>query len=325
MRSELERRLTAETTNEADGLGHLQIQTLALESIGVAVLILDTDGTIQFSNHACHEIYGHSAEELFGRSFTILSPPELRPRSIKMLKDSLESGWHGEVTRVKKSGEKLQIDLTLDPIRDPDGATIGLIGVGQEITARKLDEEEQRRTSQENATLAEIGKILSSSLDIDDAFGNYALEMKKLIDFDRASFTRLNEADSTIDVKRVSGDPPGRPDRRTRPLEGSLTEHLLNTGRGLVRHEIAKDPRFASDLENINVGFRSGVSVPIMVQGRLIASLSLLSRQVGTYDNRDLALLERVANQIAPSFETARLYEEANELAQETQAIGKIG
>ncbi len=324
MKSELEQQRAAEILSGPDGLRHLQIQTLALESIGNAVLILDTDGTIQFSNHACHEMYGYSADELFGRSFTILSPPEVKPRSIQMLKDSLESGWHGEVTRAKKSGEKLQIDLTLEPIRDPEGKTIGLIGVGQEITARKLDEEEQRRISLENATLAEIARILSSSLDVDEAFGKYALEMRKLVDFDRASFTRLNEADSTIDVKRVYGDRPGRPDRSARPLEGSLTEHLLNTGKGLIRPEITKDPRFASDLDNINAGFRSGVAVPIMVQGRLIASLSLLSRRVGTYGDSELALLERLATQIAPPLETARLYEEANDRAQEVQAINKI-
>ena len=114
MRSELEQRRAAKTAaktgNEVDGLRHLQIQTLALESIGNAVLIIDPDGTIQFSNHAFHETYGYSAEELFGRSFTLLAPPELRPSSIQMLKESLKSGWHGEVTRTKKNKEERRED-----------------------------------------------------------------------------------------------------------------------------------------------------------------------------------------------------------------------
>ena len=325
MRSEVGNRRAAENSKEADALRHLQIQTLALESIGNAVLILDTDGTIQFSNHACHEIYGYSAEELFGRSFTILSPPHVKSRSVQMLKDSLESGWHGEVTRAKKSGEKLQIDLTLDPIKDPDGNTIGLIGVGQEITARKLDEEEQRRISHENATLAEIGRILSSSMDIDDAFAGFAFEMKKLVDFERATFNWVNESEGTLHVKYVSGsDAPGRPNKDTRPLPGSVTEHLLRTGKGIFRQDIASDAKYVADQDNIKSGFRSGVAVPMMVQGRLIASLSLLSCRLGAYGERELALLERLANHIAPPFEAARLYEEANERAQEAQAINKI-
>ena len=135
------------------GTRHLQIQALALESIGNGVMILDTDGTIQFSNRACHEMYGYTAEELFGNPFTILTPPEERSHSEQILKDSLDVGWHGEVIRANKNGERLQIDLTLDPIKDPDGNTIGFIGVGLEITARKLDEEERRRLSQENAGL----------------------------------------------------------------------------------------------------------------------------------------------------------------------------
>ena len=154
--------------------------------------------------------------------------------------------------------------------------------MGQEITARKLNEEEQRRLSQENASLAEIGKILSSSMDIDDAFASFAFEMKKLLDFDRATFNRVNEAEGNIYVKYVAGaELPERPVRTIRPLEGSFTAYLLRTGKGMARDDIVNDIRFAADRDNVDLGHRSGVAVPMMVQGRLIASLSLLSRRRG--------------------------------------------
>ena len=109
MRSELKQRRAAETLNEADGLRHLQIQTLALESIGNAVLILDIDGTIQFSNHVCYEMYGYSAEELFGRLFKILSTLEVKPRSIQMPKDSANFRTHVSILQtLMPEGKKVR-------------------------------------------------------------------------------------------------------------------------------------------------------------------------------------------------------------------------
>ena len=198
----------------------------------------------------------------------------------------------------------------------------------EQISAHEISSEPngegRHRVNRENSILAELARILGPSSDIDEAFGHAGLKIKELIDFDRATFTRLNEADRTIDVKRVSGDGVGQTQRWTRPLEGSITEHLLNTGNALIRREIVKDARFVSDQENIDAGFRSGVAVPIMVQGRLIASLSLLSRRVGTYGDADAVLLERLATQIAPPLEAARLYEEASDQARINQAINTI-
>ncbi len=104
------------------------------------------DGTIKSWNKSAERLYGYSAEEVVGRPISILVPPD-RPDEIPDILSRLKRGErvdHFETKRVKKSGEVIDIALTISPIMNADGTISGAATIARDITERKQAEEALR-------------------------------------------------------------------------------------------------------------------------------------------------------------------------------------
>ena len=126
---------------------------LAMESIGDGVIFLDSAGNIQFANKATEEIYGYTAAELLGQPYTIFSSPADPSRQEvgrKILQTALGVGWKGEVRKRRKNGDEFDAHLTVTPVKDHRGTTIGIVSTVQDITETKNAEAEIRRLNQFN-------------------------------------------------------------------------------------------------------------------------------------------------------------------------------
>jgi PAS domain S-box-containing protein len=116
--------------------GHL---ASIVDSSDDAILSKDLDGIIQSCNRSGEQLFGYAAEELIGRPVTILIPPELQAEERYILA-RLRRGErveHFETVRVAKDGRRLDISLTVSPIRDSSGRIVGASKVARDITERK--------------------------------------------------------------------------------------------------------------------------------------------------------------------------------------------
>jgi len=119
-----------------------------VESSDDAILGKTLDGVIQSWNAGAELTYGYSAEEIIGKSILILIPPE----KSNELPQILEKIRHGdkidrfETLRRRKDGSIIPISLTISPIKDSSGKTIGASTVARDITARKKSEEALEKT-----------------------------------------------------------------------------------------------------------------------------------------------------------------------------------
>jgi len=97
------------------------------------------EGVVLTWNPAAERIFGHSAEEMVGSSIYKLVPPELHGDERMVLEriSRGESVTHFETIRVKKDGTVFPIDLTVSPIRDPEGTVVGASSVKRDITERR--------------------------------------------------------------------------------------------------------------------------------------------------------------------------------------------
>ena len=157
----------------------------------------------------------------------------------------------------------------------------------------------------------EVAGIITSTLDIDQVYEKFALEMKKLVDSDRIAIHTIDQKASTSTLKYLIG--PARSSRAfgtTAPLGPSRTREVLETGLPLLSDDTTIDPQFPSDHEYASNGMRASIVVPLICKGRVIGALSLRSHRAGAYGPREQQILERLASQIAPAIENARLYQE---------------
>jgi PAS domain S-box-containing protein len=128
-----------------------------VESSDDAILSKDTDGIIQSANAATERIFGYSAAELVGKSVRVLIPPELQAEEDEILARIRrgERVDHFETVRVTKDNRRLDISLTISPVRDASGRIIGASKIARDIT-------EQTRARGAQARLA---AIVASSTD----------------------------------------------------------------------------------------------------------------------------------------------------------------
>ncbi len=118
-----------------------------VESSDDAITGKTLDGIILSWNPGAEKIYGYSADEVIGKPISILVPPD-HPDEIPQLLKRIGKGErieHYETTRVRKDGKRIDISLTISPIKDATGRIIGASTIGRDITERKMMEEELRQ------------------------------------------------------------------------------------------------------------------------------------------------------------------------------------
>ncbi|NWF93758.1 MAG: PAS domain S-box protein [Syntrophaceae bacterium] len=179
---------------------------------------------------------------------------------------------------------------------------------------RRRAEEETKWLAQENAIMAEIGKIVSSTVNIEEVYERFAEEVRKLIPFDRIVINLANLENNTLTSAYLAGvDVPGRRAGDTMPLTGTASEEVIRKRSSLLMRGDRIDDlasRFPALLPTFQAGLRSGLFVPLISKDRVVGTLHLRSTKPNAYTERDLRLAEKVGNQIAGAIASSQLFAE---------------
>ena len=179
-----------------------------------------------------------------------------------------------------------------------------------EVAERKRLEAQLTATMAEMVLVDQVAKIITSTLEPDEVFERFALEVKRLVDFDRANINIIDQEVKTFQVKYLFGESvPGRGTGAIRSLDNTQTHWVVQRCESLNREDIAADPRFPADKDYARTGLRSSIAVPLISKGRAIGVLCLRSHKVGAYGQGEQAILERLTSQIGPAVENANLYQ----------------
>lgn len=116
-----------------------------LEAVEVAIIITDAAGIVTYWNPFAEKLYGWTPKEVIGRSIMgITVTTETAEEAERHMASMMAGhGWSGEFAVRCKNGELLPALVTLSPLFDEQGTTtIGIVGVSQDLKARKQVEDE---------------------------------------------------------------------------------------------------------------------------------------------------------------------------------------
>lgn len=115
----------------------------AVEDMQLGVTVTDTSGRILFTNSAEALMHGYSVEELVGKDARILAPQQYRRLMTREELGRVKS-WVREGVNVRKDGSIFPVKLMSDVVTDEQGVPAVIITTCEDITQRKLEEEELR-------------------------------------------------------------------------------------------------------------------------------------------------------------------------------------
>ncbi len=166
--------------------------------------------------------------------------------------------------------------------------------------------DEARTLARENQILGEIGRIISSSLDINEVYSGFADQVRRLIDFDRLSISLVNLDDYTFTNAYILGeDVEGRQVGDVVSLEGTVTSEAVRSRRAMI---IQGDPMDLREQYPNLLGFPSIILAPLIYRRQLFGVLNARSTKVNAYTEEDAEILSRVASQITPAIANSLLY-----------------
>jgi PAS domain S-box-containing protein len=122
-----------------------------------AIVSKNLDGVITSWNSGAERLFGYSAREAVGQAISMIIPFDRRDEETRILA-RLSQGEridHFDTVRVRNDGTKLEISLTISPVRDAAGKIIGASKIARDISARKRVERELHESEQRFRTLAD--------------------------------------------------------------------------------------------------------------------------------------------------------------------------
>jgi PAS domain S-box-containing protein len=191
-----------------------------VESSEDAIISTTLDAIITGWNAGAERIYGYKAEEAVGRPIYILIPADLWDEERRILEKLMagERIQHYETIRVTKAGEKVNVSLTISPIKDSTGRTVGVSKIARDITERKRAEEALRLSEERLRLAQQAARIGTFDWDIRAGVNTWTPELEAMYGLSRGSFGGTQSAFENL----VS------PDDRARVI--GLNDWALKTG-----------------------------------------------------------------------------------------------
>jgi PAS domain S-box-containing protein len=139
----------------------------AVESSNDAIITTSLDGTITGWNSAAERLYGYTAAETTGKNITLIVPVDRLPE----VHDTLRRiGWgerieQNETVRLRKDGSRIEVSLSISPLKAPSGAIVGISKVARDITEANKTRQVLRQQTEELRRIFETSQDLIMVMD----------------------------------------------------------------------------------------------------------------------------------------------------------------
>lgn len=222
-----------------------------VEDSSDAILSKTLDGIVLSWNHAAELMYGYTRQEMVGQPVATLLPQD-RPAEVTHILSRLKRGErisHYETVRVTKDGRKLEVALTISPVRNGQGQLVGASTIARDITEQRKAEDALRKAEKlalAGRMAATVAHEINNPL---EAIGNILYLMRNTVELNADARRYIDAAQE--ELKRVS----------------EITKLTLNMQRGAGDRRESVDP--VKLLENVLTLYqRKTTSLNIKVERR---------------------------------------------------------
>lgn len=293
---------------------------LVLETVPAPALVYRaSDRTVRYANRLVAPAFGLEPGGMMGRDIRCFFPDEREreERQAQLRETGRVSTLPARARRA--DGSTLWMAASLERVEFEGAAAV--LAVLQDVTALREAEEKAWQEARERDALAEVGRIISSSLATDEVYEQFAVQLRVLIPADQIALNTVDMERGVFEEKYLWGKNVGQRWGQAIPLDGSLTQHVARMGRSFLVPDTAARPELTDEfpqlMPTIRGGLKSIIAVPLNSRGSVVGVLHVRSETAGAYTPRHLSLAESIGAQIAGAIANAQLHERTVQLAEE--------
>jgi PAS domain S-box-containing protein len=297
---------------------------LGIDRSNNPVFVTDLEGTIQYINPAFKKVYGFSSDEVIGKTPRILRSGLTPPEQYKQFWQALLAGEtiSQEITNKSKDGRFIPISGTYSPILDESGHIMGFLAVHEDITERKLSEEALKRRNDYLAASSEIGRLVTSTLDLNTIFTRTVSLISERFGFYYAGIYIIEETGFNVTLREATGEAGEKMKAQRHSVvvgSNSVIGKVAESIEPILVNDTQFEPLYTPNPYLLDT--RSEVAIPLRIGMRIVGVIDIQSVQIQAFSQDDLSVLQSLADQVAVAIDNARSYELSQQLIQELREI----
>ena len=278
-----------------------------VESSEDAIIARTLEGRIISWNPAAERLYGYTVVEAIGQPVSMLVPPDRRdelPSILARLGDGHRVSNY-ETVRVTKQGRRIDVSLTVSPIKDASGRVMGAAATVRDISTRLRAERTAR-------ALAQVGRELLGTLDLELVTDRIVRGVLEVFEGRRAVLYELEPASRRLVCVAAAGpDEPAKWVGSHLPAGVGIAWRAVTEGRLVASAGVLADaPGGMHDETRPEEGGQSMIAVPLTSRDRVLGALVLGGGSDRAYSTDEQHLLSVFGDQAALTLRNAQLFSE---------------
>ncbi len=282
-----------------------------LNAADESIWLFSLDGSILAANATAAERMGITGDELVGKKWFDLMPPDLVESRQRRIEEVVNAG---APVRFEDTRAGIIFDHSFYPVRDTKGKIIAVANFARDITERKKKEEELYR----------LNRTLKALSDSDQAMMRAASEIEYLNSVCRIIVEDCGHSMVWIGFAEDDKDKTVRPVVCSGFEEGYLetlnitwadadrgrgpTGIAIRTGKPSMCRNMFTDPLYESWREDaLKRGYSSSVALPLMASGKTLGALNIYSKEKDPFSGDEMNLLAKLADDVAYGLTAIRL------------------
>jgi PAS domain S-box-containing protein len=300
------------------------------------IFIKDKEHRIRLANKGYSDSMKIPVEEMLGKNDLELGFPE------EIVKGDPEKGIRGfwpDDDEVMESGEIKIVDIepavvddeerflttTKVPLKNQQGEVWGVLGFVHDITDIKQAEVNLRRQYTYLEAAAKIGRLVTSTLDLDTLFTQTVNLVGDQFGFYHAAIFTLDESGFNAILREATGKVGETMKQQQHTLNvgsKSVIGNVTSTGKPMIVNNTAIDPIHRPN--PLLPETRAEAGFPLRVGERIIGAIDIQSQEVEAFTQDDVSVLQTLADQIAIAIDNARSYELAQQAIKDMRELDRL-
>ena len=285
------------------------------------VLVINREGRYMQIAPTNPSLLVRTPSDMLGRTFHELLPIDIADSFLSKVQEALVSDTKVQFEyELAISGQLFWFLATLTKLDENS-----VFWVARDITERKKSEEAIQRRNQYLAVSAEIGKLVTSILDLSTIFARTVNLITDRFNVYHAAIFIVEETGFNAVLKEGTGEAGAEMKQMEHSLQlndKSIVGSVASTGQLVVANNVLENPLYMA--HPLLAETRSELAIPLKIGTRVIGVIDMQSRELNSFNEDEVSVLQTLADQVAVAIDNARSFELSQQAVMEMREADRL-